>query len=165
MGMNSMRMGYLVAASISTVAAFPVNHTQAQTQGEASGFIGKWQLSMAQSRPAPGETLPTSIVTQIERMDTAHVRWSTTTINAQGQKDVETFDNPGNGEFYSLNGYTMVAHRLSTTAVQSIFRDDTGQTDVLTCTLARNGRQMTCLGVVTHSDTSKVQYTDVFDRQ
>ena len=158
-----MRLGYLVAASISAAAAFPSH--QAQAQGEASGFIGKWQLNVAQSKPAAGETPPTSLTTQIEQMDTAHVRWTTTTTNAQGQKDVETFDNPGNGEFYSLNGYTMVSHRLTPQAVQSTYRDDSGRTDMLTCTLGGNGRQMTCNGVITDPDSSTARYTDVFDRQ
>ena len=158
-----MRLGYLVAAALSTALAFLPGPVRAQ--GEASGFIGRWQLNVAQSRPAPGEAAPAGLLTQIERMDAAHVRWTTTSTDAQGQKDVETFDNPGNGEFYSLNGYTMVAHRLGPDSVQSTFRDDGGQTDTLTCTLGGNGRLMTCDGVVTRQDGPAVRYTDVFDRQ
>ena len=122
------------------------------------------QLNMAQSKPAPSETAPAKLMTQIDRMDIAHVHWTTTTTDAQGQKDIETFDNPGNGEFYSLNGYTMVSHKLSPSMVQSTYREDSGQTDVLSCTLVNNARQMTCNGVITHQDGSTVRYTDVFDR-
>jgi hypothetical protein len=158
-----MRLGYLVVLTIAAVAVLPPR--QSLAQGGTSGFIGTWQLNVAQSRPDAGETPPASLTARIERMDTAHVRWTTTTTNAQGRKDVETFDNPGNGEFYSLNGYTMVSHRLSPNAVQSTFRDDSGQTDVLTCALSGDGRQMTCNGVITRPDGSTARYTDVFDRQ
>ena len=158
-----MRLGYLVVTALAAASALLPG--QARAQADAGGFVGRWQLDVAQSRPAPGEAAPAGLTTQIERMDAAHVRWTTTTTNAQGQKDVETFDNPGNGEFYSLNGYTMVAHRLSPDSVQSIFRDDDGQTDTLTCTLGGNGRRMTCNGAIAHQDGSAARYTDVFDRQ
>ncbi len=157
--MTWMRVGCVVLAAAGLV---PLQAVQAQSQ--TSGFVGKWQLNLGQSKPAPGETAPASLMTQIDRMDAAHVHWTTTTTNAQGQKDVETFDNPGNGEFYSLNGYTMVNHKLSPSMVQSTFRDDSGESDVLSCTLANNARQMTCNGLVTHPDGSTSRYTDVFDR-
>ena len=131
---------------------------------QASPFVGLWHLDVAQSKPAPGETAPADLTTRIDRVDTQHVRWTTTTTDGRGQKDVETFDNPGNGEFYSLNGYTMVSHRVSAGALQSTYRDDRGQTDTLTCMLSADARQMTCNGVVTHQDGSVVRYTDVFDR-
>ena len=156
--MGRFRHGSAVAAAMLALAGV------AHAQGQASGFVGRWQLNVAQSKPAPGETPPANLTTQIDRMDAAHVRWTTTTTDRAGQKDVETFDNPGNGEFYSLNGYTMVSHKLAGSIVQSTFRDDSGQTDVLSCTLANNGRQMVCNGVVTHGDGSTVSYNDVFDR-
>jgi hypothetical protein len=160
--MKWTHVGYVIAATAGATALLPLGTAHAQDQ--VNGFLGKWQLNMAQSKPDPRETVPANLMTQIDRMDIAHVHWTTTTTDAQGQKDVETFDNPGNGEFYSLNGYTMVSHKLSPSMVQSTYREDSGQTDVLSCTLVNNARQMTCNGVVTHLDGSTVRYTDVFDR-
>ena len=97
-------------------------------------------------------------------MDPAHVHWSTTTVNVKGKKDVQVFDNPGNGEFYSLNSHVMVSHTLGAGSLKSVYRDNAGQSDVLTCTLSAEGQRMTCNGLVTHRDGSVVRYTDVFDR-
>ncbi len=158
--MKWTRTGCFLVALSGVAVLLPLHPAQAQT----SRFVGRWQLDMTQSKTTPGETPPASLVTEIDRVDTAHVHWSTTTTNAQGEKDVETFDTPGNGEFYSLNGYTMVAHTLSPTSLQSTYKDISGQTDLLTCTLSANASQMTCNGVVTHQDGSVARYTDVFDR-
>ena len=159
--MSWIRVGCAVAA-LYGVAVLPA--PAARAQGTPSPFIGSWRLNAAQSKPAPGEAPPADLMTNITRMDNAHVQWTTTSTDAQGQKDTETFDNPGNGEFYSLNGYTMVSHHISPSSVQSTFRDASGQTDVLSCSLAAGARQMTCSGVITHADGSVVRYTDVFDR-
>ncbi len=158
--MVSMRVGYVVVALSGAVAILAPGLARAQS----SPFIGQWHLNTSLSKAAPGETPPSDLTTQIDRMDTAHVHWTTTSTDGQGQKDVETFDVPGNGEFYSLDGSTMVAQKLGASTVQSTFRDASGQTDVLTCTLSGNARQMTCNGVITHQDGSVVRYTDVFDR-
>ena len=158
--MVSMRVGYVVVALSGAVAILAPGLARAQS----SPFIGQWHLNTSLSKAAPGETPPSDLTTQIDRMDTAHVHWTTTSTDGQGQKDVETFDVPGNGEFYSLDGSTMVAQKLGASTVQSTFRDASGQTDVLTCTLSGNARQMTCNGVITHQDGSVARYTDVFDR-
>ena len=156
--MSWSRTGFVVAALGGM--ALPLGAAQAQS----SPFVGHWHLNIGQSSRPQGETPPTDLSTDIARVDSMHVHWSTTTTDAKGQKDVETFDTPGNGEFYSLDGYTMVSHRLSPTTLQSTYRDANGQTDVLTCTLGDSARKMTCNGVVTHQDGSVANYTDVFDR-
>ena len=165
--MNTTRTGLVLAVLCGAAAFVPVHDAVAQTtaQGGINRFVGRWQLNAAQSKAAPGESVPTSLVTQIDRLDAAHVHWSTTVTDAQGQRDVETFDTPGNGEFYSLNGTTMVAHTLTPTALQSTFKDSGGQTDVVTCTLSTNANQMTCTGLVTQQGGSTAQYVDVFDRR
>ena len=160
--MNFTRVSCLLLAMCGAPGLL-VSHA-ARAQAPAQGFVGRWQLNMAQSKFAPGEVPPGSLLTQIDRADAEHVHWSTTTTNAQGKKDVETFDNPGNGQFYSLDGYTMVSHTLSPSSLVSTFRDSSGQTDVLTCTLSAAGAQMTCAGVITHPDKSVVRYVDLFDR-
>jgi hypothetical protein len=137
----------------------------ASAQVPVSPFVGTWLLNAQQSKQAPGEAAPVSLVTQIDRADTAHVHWTTTITDAQGQKDVETYDTPGNGDFYSLDGDTMVAHRIGLKTLQSTFKDGDGDTDQVTCTLSTGATQMTCNGVITHPDGSTAQYTDVFDRR
>lgn len=161
--MNWIPFRVLAVALYTGAAAFPA-HT-ASAQSPASPFLGTWQLNAQQSRPAPGEVASASLVTTIDRVDPLHVRWSTTVTDVQGHKDVETFDTPGNGEFYTLNGTTMVSHRISLATLQSTFKDVGGQTDEVNCTLSANARQMTCAGVITHEDGTTLQYSDVFDRR
>ncbi len=148
-------------AALSGGACLPL---PASAQGQASPFVGTWHLNAALSKAAPGETLPGDLTTEISRVDPAHVRWSTISVNAKGEKDVRVFDNPGNGEFYSFSPYVMVSHRIGPDSLQSVYRDNAGQSDALTCTLSAAGRQMTCAGLVTHRDGSVVRYTDVFER-
>lgn len=135
-----------------------------RAQAPASPFLGTWHLNVAQSKAAPGETPPKDLTARIERVDPAHLRWTTISVGPDGKQDVQTHDNPANGEYYSLNGYVMVAHRIGADSLESTYRDSSGQTDVLRCTLAGDIRLMTCNGLVTHQDGSIVRYTDVFDR-
>ena len=160
--MNITRAGCLLLAMSGSAGLLLPHAARAQTP--ASGFVGRWQLNLAQSKSVSGEVPPGNLLTQIDRADAEHVHWSTTTTDAQGQKDVETFDNPGNGQFYSLDGYTMVSHTLSPSSLVSTFKGSGGQTDVLTCTLSGAGKRMTCIGVITNTDKSIAQYTDVVDR-
>lgn len=166
--MSWIKTAFVVAALGGTV--LPPGMAQAQAQAQVPGqmqgspFIGRWHLNLGQSTRPPGETLPADLSTDIIRLDAMHVRWSTMTTDAKGQKGMQTFDTPGNGEFYSLDGDTMVSHQLSPTRLQSTFKDADGQTDVLTCTLSANVRTMRCNGVVTHQDGSVATYVDVFDR-
>lgn len=156
--MSWIKTGFIVAALGGAV--LPLGAAQAQS----SPFIGRWHLNIGQSTRPQGESPPADLSTDIARLDDMHVHWSTTTTDAKGQKSVETFDTPGNGEFYSLDGDTMVSHQLSLTRVQSTFKDANGQTDVLTCTLSNDARKMSCSGVITHQDGSVANYVDVFDR-
>lgn len=153
--------GVIALSVLSVAASLPL---PVSAQGQASPFVGTWHLNAALSKAAPGETLPRDLTTEISRVEPAHVHWSTTTVNAKGEKDVRVFDNPGNGEFYSFSPYVMVSHTIGPNSLQSVYRDNTGQNDVLTCTLSAAGRQMSCAGLVTHKDGSVVRYTDVFER-
>ncbi len=160
--MNPIRA--CVAMAVLLAAGVPASRASAQAS-PPSAFVGTWQLNVSQSRQAPGETPPASLVTRIDRADPLHVRWSTTITDAQGQKDMQTFDTPANGEFYSMNGTTLVAHRIGPSTLQSTFKEGDGQTDQVTCTLSANANQMTCIGQITNPDGSTAQYTDVFDRR
>ena len=156
--MSWIRTG-LVLAALGGVALSP-----GAARAQVSPFVGTWHLDAAHSTRPAGETPPAELSTDITRVDPMHVHWSTTTTDAHGQKDVETFDTPGNGEFYSLDGSTMVAQRLAPDSLQSTYRDADGQTDAVTCTLSDDARSMTCAGVITHQDGSVARYTDVFNR-
>ena len=77
---------------------------------------------------------------------------------------VETFNAVGDGEFHSISGDTTASFRLTGNILQSTFRGPTGQSDVQTCTVSTDQKQMTCRGVLTDGNGRTVNYVDVFDR-
>ncbi len=155
--MKRRNIGYVLAVAVA--AAQP-----AAAQGQKSLFTGHWHWNKAQSVLPPGESPVNDLVTDIDRVDSTHVRWSMTTIDAKGRKGVESFDTPANGDFYPISADTVAAFTLTPSSMQGTFKDSTGQVDVLTCTLSSNGAKMTCNGAMTLQDGTVAHYVDVFDR-
>ena len=150
----------MVAVAATCLFQQPAAHARTST----STFVGKWHLNAMMSKAPPGETPPADLMTDISRADALHVRWAVTSVDAKGQKDTESFDAPANGEFYPVSGDTTAAFTLTSTSLQGTFKDSTGQTDSLTCTLSGDTRRMTCNGKMSQPNGSMVPYVDVFDR-
>jgi hypothetical protein len=128
-------------------------------------FVGRWHLNGAESTAPPGKPRSMDVTADILRADSTHMRWSITIPGAQGQQpDVETFDVPANGEFYSISGDTTAAFRLSGSSVQATFKGPAGQTDAQTCTLTSDRRKMTCKGMLSDGRGRTADYVDVYDR-
>ena len=132
---------------------------------QASPFVGTWQLNRAQSQLAPGEPPSQTLVASIQRADAAHVRWTTTTRNGADQATVESFDVPGNGEFYPISEDTTAAVTVSDQTLKATFKGPNGEVDTLSCTMASGGRRMSCAGSVAEEDGRTSPYVDVFDRK
>lgn len=146
------------------VAACAAIMLPAAVLAQTSPFVGQWRMNMAMSKAPPGETPPKSVVTDIERVDPLHVRWTMTVVDAQGQTDKTTFDLPANGEFYPISDDTTAAIRLNGNSLQANFRSADGQTDQLNCTVSTDGRAMTCNGQMSQQNGGMASYVDVFDR-
>ena len=131
---------------------------------DSSAFVGRWHLNRAQSTLPPGEPVPNDVIAEISRVDSTHVQWSLTVLAAQGQTSVEIFDAVPNGEFYPINSDTTAAFSLIGNTLQATFKGPTGQTDILTCTLAADQKKMTCKGVLSSGDGRTTNYVDVYDR-
>ena len=132
---------------------------------ETNPFVGRWHWDRAQSRLPPGEALPADMWAEFSRVDALHVRWRITITGPQGQKSVESFDTPANGEFYPVNADTMVAVRLGRSTMQATFRGPQGQTDALACTVSADRQTMTCDGKMTRTDGQSQSYVDVYRRR
>jgi hypothetical protein len=158
--MYCTRVGRVIASVVAAAALLPPNLAQAQE----SAFAGRWHLNKSLSTLPPGEAVPADLVTDIQRADSQHMRWSITIVDEKGQTHAETFDTPANGEFYSINADTSVAFRLAGSGLQATFKDSDGQTDTLTCTLSGDRRRMTCNGTLTQQNGTVRRYVDVFDR-
>ena len=158
--MDRIRGGCVTVALMATCLLQPLT-ANAQT---SSPFVGKWHLNTTMSKAPPGETAPTDLMADISRADALHVRWAVTSVDAKGQKDTEAFDAPANGEFYPVSADTTAAFTLTATSLQGTFKDSTGQTDTLTCSLSGDTRRMTCNGQMSQPDGSMARYVDVFDR-
>ena len=131
---------------------------------DGSSFVGRWHLNRAQSTLPPGEPVPNDVIAEISRVDSTHVQWSLTVLAAQGQTSVETFDAVPNGEFYPINSDTTAAFSLNGNLLKATFKGPSGQTDILTCTLAADQKKMTCKGVLSSGDGRTTNYVDVYDR-
>lgn len=149
------------------VGAFAAGLILAGTAAQADDgpFVGRWRWNEKQSALPPGEAAPAEMIAEISRADAAHVRWSVIVTDAQGKKDVESFDAPANGEFYPISNGTVAAFHLDGPALDATFKGPAGETDSLSCTVSTARDRMTCKGTMSESDGKAASYLDVFDRK
>lgn len=133
-------------------------------QAQDNPFVGRWHLDKGLSTAVPGEPVPTDMIADIQRADSLHMRWTVTTVDNHAQTSVDSFDLPANGELYPINADTSAAFRLSGSSLQGTFKDTSGDSDTLTCTLSADQRRMTCAGSLATRDGRVRRYVDVFDR-
>ena len=131
---------------------------------QSSPFTGRWRWNKSQSTLPPGEPPPADLVMEINRADAAHVQWTITAKDQQGQSDVESFDAPANGKPYPIGNDASASMRLGPGTLQATFTGPGPGSDVLNCRLSPDGRRMTCNGQLTTSDGNTTRYIDVFDR-
>jgi hypothetical protein len=130
----------------------------------SSPFVGRWHWNPAQSAMPAGEPAPNDVTAEISRADSANLKWSLSVLDSQSQPNVETFDDPANGEFYPVSSDTTAAFRLTGSTLQGTFKGPTGQTDDLTCTVASDQKTMACRGVLSDGQGHTTNYADVYDR-
>jgi hypothetical protein len=131
---------------------------------ESNAFVGRWHLNKAQSTLPPGEPVPNDFIHEISRADVSQLKWTTTLVAADGRSYVETFDATASGASHPVGDDTTVSFRLSGETLQATFKGPAGQSDVQTCTLSANQKQMSCKGVLTGANGQTVNYVDVYDR-
>jgi hypothetical protein len=131
---------------------------------DSSPFVGRWHWNQSRSTIPSGTTAPNDMTAEISSADSAHVRLSLTVLAPNGQRDVATFDAPGNGEFYPISGDTTAAFHLTGDTIQATFKGPAGQMDTLTCALGAGQQTMTCRGVLSDGKRRTTSYVDVFDR-
>ncbi len=155
--MNRLRGIQVVAALCAALAT-------SSAWADGSPFVGRWHLNRAQSTLPTGGPVPNDLASEISRADASQITWSVTVLTTDGRTLVETFNAVGDGEFHSLSGDTTASFRLTGNTLQSTFRGPTGQSDVQTCTVSTDQKQMTCRGVLNDGNGRTVNYVDVFDR-
>jgi len=131
---------------------------------DSSALVGRWHWNRAQSTTPAGEPVPNDLTVEITRVDSTHVKWSLTVLAEQGQKNVEAFDTPANGEFYPVSSDTTAAFHLGEGSLQATFKGPSGETDDLTCTVASDRKRMTCKGTLIDDQGRTSSYVDVYDR-
>ena len=133
-------------------------------RAEGSPFVGRWHWNQALSKLPANEPVPSDLMAEISRVETAHVRWSVTVTNAQGHSSVKSFDVPLNGEAYPISDDTTASFRLVGSALQAVFTGPSNQSDTLSCTLSEQRKRMTCNGKVVGEGGQTESYVDVYDR-
>lgn len=137
--------------------------TAGSAWADGNPFVGRWRLNKAQSKLPSGEVMPADMVADFSRVDSTHVRWTITVMDAQGRPYVELFDTPANGEFYPVSSNTTAAFSLNGSALSATFKGPAGETDAMTCVLSVDQRKMTCNGVLSGNGKTET-YVDVYDR-
>jgi hypothetical protein len=134
-------------------------------RAESSPFVGRWQWNQAQSTPPPGAPGPEGFLCDIARTESSHLQWSITILTTEDQPYVETFDVTTDGEFSPISSETTASVRLTDDILQATFKGPAGASDVQTCTLSADQKQMTCRGVLRTGAGQAVKYVDVYDRR
>jgi hypothetical protein len=131
---------------------------------ETSPFVGRWHWDRAQSTMPPGEPVPKDVTVEISSANPSRLKWSLTVLVSPGQAIMETFDAAPDGSFYPISDDTTASFRVAPGALEATFKDSSGESDSLTCTLSADGTKMTCKGVLNDGDGQTANYVDVYDR-
>jgi hypothetical protein len=150
--------------SITVIMGLCAVLTATSAWAESSPFVGRWHWNRAQSTLPSGEAAPNDLISEISRADRTYVTWSVTIVTPDGQRHVVTFDAADNGEFVRISSDTTASARLAGDTLQATFKGLTGQSDVQTCSVSADRRQMTCEGVLTDGNRRTASYVDVYDR-
>jgi len=150
--------------TICVLVALSAAATAASARAEGSPFVGRWHLNQVQSTLPPGAPVPNDLSNEISRADAAGVHWAVIVLTTDGRTLIETFRGVPDGEFHPISSDTTASFRLTNNVLQSTFKGPTGQSDVQTCTVSADQKQMTCKGVLNDGSGRTVTYVDVFDR-
>jgi hypothetical protein len=153
--MNRIRSVEVIVGLCAALAA-------SSAAADRSSFVGRWHWNRVRSTPPPGGPVPDDFTSEISRCD-SRVQWSVTVVTAEGQH-VESYDAAATGEFGPISSNTAASCRLVGDALQTTFKGPAGQSDVQTCAVSADQKQMTCTGVLTDRDGRTINYVDVYDR-
>ena len=134
---------------------------------DAGPFVGEWHWNQAESQTAPGEAAPKDIVLNIASADAAHVQWTVTVTEANGQQHVESVSATGDGKPAQITGSppgTTQAFTVTPTSLQNVFSAPDGSSDRASCTVSPDRKKLTCRGVESDGKGHSANYVDVFDR-
>jgi hypothetical protein len=130
-------------------------------------FTGTWHWNRAASSTTPGEPVPKDVTLQIASANAAKVESTITLTDDQGQKHVSQFNGVGDGKPRALAGGgqgVTVAFTLTGTSLQTTVRSPDGGSDIQTCTVSPDQRQLSCKGTESDGKGHSQDYTDVYDR-
>lgn len=146
------------------LCALLVGLTATSAWADGSPFMGRWHWNRAQSTLLPGDPVPADITADISRVDRTHIKYSTTVTDAQGNRRIDHFDTPANGEFYPISSDTTASFQLIGNTLQATFKGPADKSNSLTCSLSTDQRKMTCNGIMSREGGKTATYVDVYDR-
>jgi hypothetical protein len=138
--------------------------TASSAWAESSPFVGRWHWNPAQSTLPPGEPMPNDLTNEISRADSERLTLSVTIVTPDGRPDLVTFDAPADGQSHPVGSGTTASAHVTGDTLEATFTESDGQSDVQSCTVTADEKQMTCRGVVTDPDGRTMTYVDVYDR-
>lgn len=153
-----------VTAAVLALAAFGA----AAAWAASSPFVGQWHWNRAESSITPGEALPSDVVLAITSVEPSRVQWTVTTVDDKGARHVESFTGAADGKPAPLSGSedgTTVAVALHGSVLETTYANPDGSSEHEACSVAADGKKMTCKGSESDGKGHTQSYVDVYDRQ
>jgi hypothetical protein len=151
-----------------TIAALSMLVAGAAVAAEPSPFIGAWHWNPSASVEVPGEPQPRDVVLDITRADPAGVAWRLTILDEKGEREVQSFNGPGDGKPVAVEGRSdgsTGAFTVTASEMDSVYAYPGGATDRSRCALSPDRKRMTCRGTESDGKGHAANYVDVYDRQ
>jgi hypothetical protein len=139
----------------------------AGAKADPAAFVGQWHWNKAQSTSIPGEPSPKEIQLNITELSGGKLKWVLNEVDPEGGKHSESFDGRSDGAASAVMGAgapTTAAFTLTGDTLSAVFKSQDGAADNWSCTLAPNGRTMSCKGTEADGKGHNAPYTDVYDR-
>ena len=133
---------------------------------QSSGFVGHWRWNAAVSKAAPGEPPPKAMDLQITSASAAQISWSITVTDQQGAHP-DNFTGVADNQPHPIGPpeeKSTVTLSLTGATMKASYASADGQSEVRTCTLSPDQRQMTCAGTLSDGKGHSAAYTDLYDR-
>jgi len=158
----------LAAAAVAAgFALTAVPAAYAQSPGPTP-FVGQWHWNRAASTSLVSDLAPQDVVLAIAAAAPGRVQWTLTALDGKGGAHLQSFSGRGDGTAAQIAGAAdgaMAAFTVTPTVLRGVYSNRDGSSERTSCTIAADGRKMTCDGTEIDAKGRTRDYIDVYDRK
>ena len=157
----------MVFSRLAVLSAGMIGLAAFGAHADPSQFVGNWHWNRAESSTVPGEQPAQDIRLNITELSGGKLKWTLNAVDPAGQRHTESFDGKVDGTptpVAGAGGQTTAAFTIAGDRLSAVFRSPDGGSDSWSCSLAADGRKMSCKGMESDGKGHNADYTDVYDR-